>query len=42
MDNKIGSIKDEKEADFLVLDSLQGELNSIKKVYIQGEERLKL
>ncbi len=41
MDNKIGSIKDKKEADFLVLNSLNGELNSIQKVFIQGSEQLK-
>ncbi|MEA1913916.1 MAG: alpha-D-ribose 1-methylphosphonate 5-triphosphate diphosphatase [Campylobacterota bacterium] len=41
LENQIGSIKDEKEADFLVLNSLKGELNSIEKVFIQGEEKLK-
>lgn len=41
MDDKIGSIKDGKNADFLVLESLKGELNDIKQVYIQGKERLK-
>lgn len=41
LEDKIGSIKDKKEADFLVLDSLSGELNSIQKVFIQGKEQLK-
>lgn len=39
--NKTGSIKDGKNADFIVLNSLKGELNSIQRVVISGEEKLK-
>lgn len=38
LDDTIGSIKNDKFADFIVISSLNGELNTIKKVVIQGEE----
>jgi len=36
LDTVTGSIENGKEADFLVLDSLEAELNSLKQVFIQG------
>jgi alpha-D-ribose 1-methylphosphonate 5-triphosphate diphosphatase len=38
--NKIGSIAEAKDADFLVLNSLEGSLNTLRKVVIKGKEQL--
>jgi alpha-D-ribose 1-methylphosphonate 5-triphosphate diphosphatase len=40
MDNKIGSICDNKDADFIVLNSLNGELNTLKRVVVKGDSKL--
>jgi len=41
MGHKKGSIENEKDADFLVLDSLDGKLNNIESVFVLGEEKVK-
>lgn len=40
MDNTIGSIKDNKDADFIVLNSLSGELNTLTRVIVKGDNKL--
>lgn len=41
IDKTKGSIKEGKDADFLVLDSLSGNLHDIHAVFIKGKEKLK-
>lgn len=41
IEDKKGSIKEGKDADFLILDSLNGKLHDIDAVFVRGKEKLK-